>query len=439
MVTAYYSYDDPLLTSSPDLWWADLLPLDSDRQEVRHYQDVGDRQQLTQLMIEGREGKVQRIVVNHWGDLGDGVLEVGDRLAELTALGIVVEQHEGRERSPWENSVLQWQQLHEYYQRRTIQRGHAQNRIHTLPPPGKAPYGYRRGKDRYIIDRSTSPVIREFVEHFLLYGTLRGSVRFINQKYGKAFSVSTGRRWLTSPIYRGDLIYGTGDVIPDTHAAIVTRDEAAQVDRLLRRNRRLPPKTASAPRSLAGLVRCGRCQTGLTVGRVSQRGDRPDYLYLRPQHCPLSAPQRPCAAFPYQAVLDRTIETICATLPDAIAGLATPSPDVQQEMARQEEILQELPRLVASGILDQPSADLRAYRVRATLATLRDRQAQRPPSNLGAIAQALSIPQFWQDLSEAERRVYFREFIDQITLTRSGGDRTDWSLTLGFVFNRPRP
>ncbi len=47
-----------------------------------------------------------------------------------------------------------------------------------------------------------------------------------------------------------------GQILSDTHTPIISREEAAQIDRLLRRNRRLPPRTASANRSLAGLVSC---------------------------------------------------------------------------------------------------------------------------------------------------------------------------------------
>jgi hypothetical protein len=45
---------------------------------------------------------------------------------------------------------------------RKIRQGHAQNRLKGLPPPGRAPYGYRRGRDRYIIDRTITPVVRDF-------------------------------------------------------------------------------------------------------------------------------------------------------------------------------------------------------------------------------------------------------------------------------------
>ena len=77
-------------------------------------------------------------------------------------------------------------------------------------------------------------------------------MRYLEQKYAKKISVSTGRRWLTNPVYRGDLEYQNGEVIRNTHIPIISREEAAQTDRLLRRNRRLSRRTASAPHSLAG-------------------------------------------------------------------------------------------------------------------------------------------------------------------------------------------
>lgn len=104
----------------------------------------------------------------------------------------------------------------------------------------KAPYGYRRGKERYILDRSVSPIVKEFFDRFLIYGSLRGAVRHLEKRYGKKISVTTGRRWLTNPVYRGDLEYKNGEIISNTHPPIISRDEAAQVDRLLRRNQRLP-------------------------------------------------------------------------------------------------------------------------------------------------------------------------------------------------------
>ncbi|TVQ21115.1 MAG: recombinase family protein [Leptolyngbya sp. DLM2.Bin15] len=433
MTTAAYWYGDPYLDSAEPPDW----PCSIDRL----YQDWGDRLQLDQLFTDCRAGLITSILVRHLGELGDSLAEVSDRLALLEQLGIPLTPLDndqppagGLERS---QMIVLFRQLQQQQRGRTIQRGHAKNRVNALPPPGKAPYGYRRGKDRYVIDRSTAPIVKALVEHFLLYGTLRGSVRQINQQFGKKFSVSTGRRWLTSPIYRGDLQYHTGDVISDTHAALISRDEAAQIDRLMRRNRRLPPKTASAPRSLAGLVTCQTCQSGMTVTRVTRRQSATDYLYLRPMACPRLSSK--CSAIAYGEVLDQAIHRICQDLPAAIAALELPDIDGLQQaiggqIAVKQDILQRLPTLVEQGILDDQTASLRSYTLKTELSALRDRQAQLPPANLKAIAQTLSIPQFWHDLSESERRVYFREFIDQIHLIRSEEDPQSWSLDLDFIF-----
>lgn len=145
-----------------------------------------------------------------------------------------------------------------------IRRGHARQRQLAHPPPGRAPYGYRRGQDRYTIDRQAAPVVRAFFERFSLYGSLSDVVRFLDRQYGKRISTTTARRWLANPVYRGDLRYqredGKDEIIQNTHAPLISREEAAQIDRRLGRNKHLPPRTASAPRSLAGLVTCAVCQ-----------------------------------------------------------------------------------------------------------------------------------------------------------------------------------
>lgn len=432
-----YSYSDPLLESIPEpaVWGWEI---------DRIYQDLGGRQQLLQLLDECFAEPADYLLIQRLEDLGDSLQEISDRIIQIEALGVqIIATEQAYSSSQLTNSITGTNiqtsllQLLGEIQReansRRLRQGHARNRLKALPPPGKAPYGYRRGKDRYILDRSTAPVVKEFFEQFLLYGSLRGAVRYLEKKYGKKISVSTGRRWLTNSIYRGDLSYQNGEVITETHSAILNREEAAQIDRLLRRNQRLPPRTASAPRSLAGLVVCGECESQMSVASVTQYRKEKEYLYLRPINCP-KHPK--CRAITYEKVLQQTIQTICQELPRAVAGLNVPNLDgVKQSLTSQitknQEILAQLPSLTTSGVLDSETADLRAYKLRTEISQLRSRIAALPPVNLKAIAQTVSIPQFWSDLSESERRFYFREFIQQIKINRQ--DKT-WQLQLIFIF-----
>lgn len=414
-----YLYSDPLLEETPD-----ITQLEADRV----YQDFSsDRVQLRQLISENES---VQLIIQRIEDLGDSIAEIQNRLSQLESLNIKVITPESKELSA--TTLQQLQELQYIQKSRKIRQGHARNRVKTLAPPGKAPYGYRRSRNRYILDRSTAPVVKEFFDHFLLYGSLRGAVRFLEKKYAKKISVSTGQRWLTNPVYRGDLEYQTGETIPDTHSAILSRDEAAQIDRLLRRNRRLPARTASAPRSLAGLVSCSECQSGMTITRVtSRKKGKKEYLYLRPMQCP-----KHCKSIAYEEILQGTIDKICEDLPRAVSEAGTPDMDaiksnLQTAIAQKQSVLNQIPPLIESGILDTETADLRSYKLRSEIAELQTKLAQLPPANLKAIAQTVSIPQFWLDLSEAERRFYFREFIRQIELIHT---ETGWELKLNFIF-----
>jgi DNA invertase Pin-like site-specific DNA recombinase len=425
-----YCYSDPLLESVPNvaIWGWELDHI---------YQDIGDRQQWGHLIEACQQDTSLYVLVRRLDELGDSIQEIGDRLATLETLGvklIAVEEIQG-EAHVYKRSdliqLLQAIQSHQLSRRR--RQGHARNRVKALPPPGKAPYGYRRGKERYILDRTTAPVVKDFFDHFLLYGSLRNSVRYLQKKYNKRIAVSTGQRWLTSPIYRGDLVYQTGDIVPNTHPPIISRQEAAQIDRLLRRNRRLPPRAASAPRSLSGLVICTACQSQMTITRVVAQKSH-EYLYLRPMNCP----NRPkCRALPYAEVLDQTIHKICEDLPRAVAQLEMPNLNqikerLLKEIDARENVLAQLPALITTGVLDSETGELRAYKVRTEIAQLQIKLAQLPPVDLKATAQAVSIPQFWLDLSETERRFYFREFIRQIQIMR---ENQTWQLQLTFIFD----
>ncbi len=434
-----YIYSNALLETipSPTIWGWEI---------DRVYQDLSDRQQLERLIKDCRLNPPDYLLIRQLEELGDNIKIVSDRLQQLESLGIEIITTQQDYSSSEFNRLDNLEQknklgklLHQIQANKLntkLKEGHARNRLKILPPPGKAPYGYRRGQDKYIIDKSTAPVVKDFFERFLLFGSLRGAVRYLEKRYGKKISPSTGRNWLTNPVYRGDLKYKDRDLISNTHTPIINREEAAQIDRLLRRNSRLAPRTASAPRSLAGLVSCYECQLTMKITRVTQHQKQQEYLYLRCQNCP----QNPkCKAISYAGVLEQTINKICAELPVAVARLnlvdnSALETKLKQTMQQKQDILAGLPRLLEQGILDRETLAMRNYKLRTEISQIENKIAQLPPGNLKAIASAVSLPQFWLDLSEAERRFYFREFIKQIEIVHN--DSQSWSLQLKFIFGQ---
>lgn len=427
-----YTYSDPLLEQIPE-------PVSLGWEVDRVYQDLGKRLELQQLIKDCETNPPECVFIRRLEELGDSVEEVASNLSHFEEMGInlvAVEQNYNSATKASNTHANLLKLLHEIQQQkrsRRIRQGHARNRLDAAPPPGKAPYGYRRGKAKYTIDRSTSPVVKEFFDNFLLYGSLRGAVRHLAKKYGKKISVTTGRRWLTNLVYRGDTAYRNGEIIRDTHNAIISREEAAQVDRILRRNSRLPSRTASAKRSLAGLVVCGECQSHLSVTRVSFHRQNKEYIYLRPINC---SQNKKCRAISYEEVLEKTIEKVCNELPQAVEKMNFTQLDkvknnLTDAIIHQEKILEQIPALIETGIFDEETAKIRTYKIRTEISKLQAQLAILPPVNLRSVAQAVSIPQFWFDLSETERRFYFREFIRQIEIIRQ---KKDWDLRIVFIF-----
>lgn len=103
-----------------------------------------------------------------------------------------------------------------------------------------------------------------------------------------------------------------------------------------------------------------------------------------------------------------------------------------EKIAQKQAIIQQLQQLKKDGILDTETVQLRRYKLHGEIAALEAKLAQLPPVNLVAIATTVSISQFWWDLSETERRFYFREFIRKIAISRTG--TKDWDLQLVFIF-----
>jgi len=307
--------------------------------------------------------------------------------------------------------------------------------------PGVPPFGYKRQKDRYVLDRANAPIVREFFEHFLLYGSLRGAVRHISQKFRKEIAVSTGKTWLVNPIYRGDtpLRKGKAEMAPilrDTHTPLISRDEAAQIDRLLRRNKSLPRRTASAPRSLSGLVSCQTCAQKFTIASVqyqpkSKPQQQDGYLYLRCLTCPKKSK---CRAITYNQVLTSVIEAVSRELPRALSAVPLSRIELvrsqlTERIQAQTRLIPKINELQVANVLDHETAALRLNNIYREVAKLEDQLSQLPPPNLQAIAANLAIPQFWLDLSETERRFYLREFLRGIKLEPHSG-----AVELEFIF-----
>ncbi|HIK36509.1 MAG: recombinase family protein [Geminocystis sp.] len=413
------------------------------------YQDIGDRRQLRKLIEDCQNEKPDCLMVSSLASLGDNLEEVEGIITHLESLGVeIIAANEGYKTSdfkvvdtPTKRNKLReiWKQIEKELQRRKLILSHAIRKMETLPPPGRAPFGYIRGNKGYMIDPVNAPIIREFFRVFLLSGSLRRSVKYLEEKYQKKISPSTAKNWLKNPVYRGDLLYNKNTIVSDTHPPIITRQESAQIERLLRNNKKFAPKSVSSKHCLAGLLKCKSCQCPLRVNPVSNKTKGYSYLYLTPTNCPKN---KPCKSLSYNSVLTRLIETIC-NLFEAIKETETERDKIEEtrniereEIKKIKEKLEVIRRLEDEGVLEEEEAKKITYRLREKMSKMQQKINQMPPNTLGVIAKNLSNPQLWHDLSNSERRFYLREFIDTIEVNM--GENHDDKLELNLVFANPQ-
>jgi len=434
-----YTYTDPIIDQVPDTF---IWGLEVDK----NYQDVGNRKSLNSLFKDCQINPPSYLLVRSLHELGDTCAEVISAIAFIESLKIeiiAIDQpynsskfkHINEEEKKHQLTNI-WQEVEKTIKSRKQKKGHSHNRLKALPPPGPSPYGYQKGKESYILNRSSAPIVKDFFERFLLYASLRDSVRYLEQKYNKKIAYSTALSWLKNPVYRGDLASKNRSIVANTHTPIISREEAAQVDRLLKSHRRFKPRSTTASHCLAGLVRCQICGSLCKVNSVNQRNKKRQYLYLTPIKC---GQKKSCPSWQYQNILDLTIKTICTELPIIVKKIKTPDVNVigqniRQILAEKKLILKDLPNLVEREILDQETALIRSYKLQNDIVELSEKLNQLPPDNLKEMINNLAIAQFWYDLSEPERRFYLREFIKQIYVIPDLNQPKQYQLKLDFIF-----
>ena len=179
-------------------------------------------------------------------------------------------------------------------------------------------YGYKKDTSDYhklVIDEEAAEVVKEIYQLFLGGESIRGIVRVLNgrgvltpaqykkklyPKYNPpseknaTWTMKAVRRILTNQMYVGDLVQNVMNnisyrvqkcrpvekenyiIVPDTHEAVISREDFGKVADLLQRDTRESPKTQKL-NVLSGFIKCGDCKRGMI--KKSMNNGFKDYSY----------------------------------------------------------------------------------------------------------------------------------------------------------------
>ena len=122
---------------------------------------------------------------------------------------------------------------------------------------------------------SKADIARELIEHYITKKSLNEGCRYFQYRYGYSeFWQTALKRWLTSPVLQGDLVYypksKNPEIHPNTHEALISREEAQTIKDILDFNRKVGGfgyRRGVYP--LTGLVKC-ECGGGCVVATGSK-------------------------------------------------------------------------------------------------------------------------------------------------------------------------
>lgn len=264
---------------------------------------VFEREGIQNLKSDVMTGRINMLVLKDLSRLGRNNAKTLLFLDFLEEYGIRVITFDGRYDSYKDNDTVGIETWFNERYVRDISRKIRTNlrfKIEKGEYIGHAPYGYKKSeeqKNRLCIDESTAPVVKEI---YSLYRNGYGYAYIAKVLDKRGYDSPSGegkwnavavQRILKNRVYIGDTIQGISEkisfkskktrrlpqnrwvVTPDTHDAIISRQEFDEIQKIIERRRHSSGPHKGKIHLLRGMLYCGKCGS-IMFARV--RKDRPD-------------------------------------------------------------------------------------------------------------------------------------------------------------------
>jgi len=324
------------------------------------------------------------------------------------------------------------------------------------------PFGYIKVDDKHTLDHqkflcllsdrselSKAELARDIINAFFQERSLRGCLRIINPKYGIfttanknqqgehiggvvtrglfRFSVGGLKNWLTNPVLQGHLCYlknrngkrldrSQWQIIRDTHEALITSEQALEIDAIIEHNKQVRGYGTQAQRfPLSGLIFCAECRSACysCAGRIGSSTTEFHYYFQCKNATTRSCPNRKmvrqekCEAAAIAALVQRA---------DQIANIAQ-LPTQQIEPVELRELRAQLAALEVLGYnvaiaqaKEQLKAQISNLEYGLTMGVNIDSELR------SVLVETFSNPSFFETLPEQDKKTIYRALIDRIVV-----------------------
>lgn len=150
------------------------------------------------------------------------------------------------------------------------------------PITGSVPYGYKietkENGDKHIIkDPATEHIVEETFSHFITYQSIRGTARYINEKYNLERSYNRYNALLKCDYYMG-VFRGNANYAPP----YITKTTFDRIQEIIKNN--IKVRKSNHVHIFSGLMICEKCGQKLQVHhrkRTNKNGTTKEYTYYR--------------------------------------------------------------------------------------------------------------------------------------------------------------
>ncbi|KAA0547401.1 recombinase family protein [Bacillus sp. BGMRC 2118] len=258
-----------------------------------------ERPQLSQLINEVKEGTISKVMVTKLDRLSRKLLDLlqlidlfGD--SEVSFISI---SESFDTTTPSGRLTLQVLGAVAEFERERIRERVLDNMYHAANN-GKwltqSPYGYDLVDKELFINEKESKLVKRVFDLYLSQGfgyyTIAKTLNEegIPSKFNKEWSIRSIKLMLTNPVYKGTLVWNRTDSskkrrkvkdkeewieVEDCLPIIIDKETWERVQQRVNKNQ-IAPRAQSSPHLLGGLLKCGNCGGGMSIGYSGSKNNR---------------------------------------------------------------------------------------------------------------------------------------------------------------------
>lgn len=280
-----------------------------------------DRPQLNKLLAKVRNGEISKIMVTKLD-------RMSRRLLDLLKMIDLFQEHDVSfisisesfdTNTPSGRLTLQVLGAVAEFERERIRERVFENMFHAAKG-GKwltqSPYGYRLQNKELVIHDEEAKIVRRVYDAYLEKGLGYYAIaKILNEegipsRFNKEWSLRSVKLMLTNPAYKGTLVWNRVDsskkirkekdesewVSLDNCLSVIIDEEKWEAVQKRVNGNQIAPRAKSSPHLLGGLLKCGNCGSGMSIGRSGSKNKR-----YRVYRCSANKNKGTCTSKQYRA------------------------------------------------------------------------------------------------------------------------------------------